>query len=83
MGSPTCYFGAYDEYVFSVIVLWIAFFSWDILVHVCRRKIYDEYNDEDVELTKEEIDLIRRIRDGRVPHAEVDPYEVVLLGLVY
>ncbi|MCO5574126.1 hypothetical protein L7F22_027905 [Adiantum nelumboides] len=39
------------------------------------RKVYDEYNDEEVELTKEEIDLIRRIRDGRVPHAEVDPYE--------
>ncbi|KAI5066579.1 hypothetical protein GOP47_0019203 [Adiantum capillus-veneris] len=39
------------------------------------RKVYDEYNDEEVELTKEEIDMIKRIRDGRVPHAEVNPYE--------
>ncbi|KAH7294169.1 hypothetical protein KP509_28G059200 [Ceratopteris richardii] len=40
-----------------------------------RRKIYDEYNDEEVELTKEEVDMIRRIRAGRIPHAEVNAYE--------
>jgi ribosome biogenesis protein ERB1 len=40
------------------------------------RKIYDEYNDEEVELTKEEVDMIRRIRQGKIPHAEVNPYEV-------
>jgi ribosome biogenesis protein ERB1 len=39
------------------------------------RKIYDEYNDEEVELTKEEVDMIRRIRQGKIPHAEVNPYE--------
>jgi hypothetical protein len=43
---------------------------------LCRRKVYDEYNDEEVELTKDEINLIRRLRDGKFPHAEVDPYEV-------
>ena len=41
-----------------------------------RRKVYDEYNDEDVELTKEEVDMIRRIRQGKIPHADVNPYEV-------
>ncbi|KAJ0987543.1 hypothetical protein J5N97_005899 [Dioscorea zingiberensis] len=38
------------------------------------RKIYDKYNDEEVELTKEEIGIIRRILKGKTPHAEVDPY---------
>ena len=38
--------------------------------------MYDEYNDEEVELSKEEIRMIRRIREGRIPHAEVNPYEV-------
>ncbi|XVF58601.1 hypothetical protein PTKIN_Ptkin07bG0079500 [Pterospermum kingtungense] len=40
-----------------------------------RRKIYDEYNDEEVELTKEETKLIRRLLKGKAPHAEFDPYE--------
>lgn len=43
---------------------------------VIRKKVYDEYNDEEVELTKEEIDMIRRLRQGKIPHAEVNPYEV-------
>lgn len=38
------------------------------------RKIYDDYNDEEVELTKEETKLIRRLLKGKTPHAEVDPY---------
>ncbi|KAL5564415.1 hypothetical protein UlMin_027579, partial [Ulmus minor] len=38
------------------------------------RKIYDEYNDEDVELTKEETKLARRLLEGKAPHAEFDPY---------
>ncbi|KAL0926735.1 hypothetical protein M5K25_002980 [Dendrobium thyrsiflorum] len=38
------------------------------------RKIYDEYNDEEVELTKKEIKLIKRLLKGSTPHAEVDPY---------
>ncbi|KAK9133006.1 hypothetical protein Scep_012534 [Stephania cephalantha] len=38
------------------------------------RKIYDEYNDEEVELTKQETRLIRRLLKGKTPHAEVDPY---------
>eukprot|EP00271_Cylindrocystis_brebissonii_P018656 TRINITY_DN539_c0_g1_i1.p1 TRINITY_DN539_c0_g1~~TRINITY_DN539_c0_g1_i1.p1 ORF type:complete len:738 (-),score=195.73 TRINITY_DN539_c0_g1_i1:1081-3294(-) len=38
-------------------------------------KVYDEYNDEEVELTKQEVKMIQRIRQGRIPHAEVNPYE--------
>ncbi|XP_020247305.1 ribosome biogenesis protein BOP1 homolog isoform X3 [Asparagus officinalis] len=37
-------------------------------------KIYDEYNDEEVELTKKETKLIRRLLKGKTPHAEVDPH---------
>ncbi|KAL2473800.1 Transducin/WD40 repeat-like superfamily protein [Forsythia ovata] len=39
------------------------------------RKIYDEYNDEEVELTKEDTKLIRRLLEGKAPHADFDPYE--------
>lgn len=35
------------------------------------RTIYDEYNDEQITLSKEEIELIKRIRQGRFPHVEV------------
>ncbi|XP_038997863.1 ribosome biogenesis protein BOP1 homolog isoform X2 [Hibiscus syriacus] len=38
------------------------------------RKIYDEYNDEEVELTKKEIKQIGRLLKGKAPHAEFDPY---------
>ncbi|CAN7008052.1 unnamed protein product [Brassica rapa subsp. trilocularis] len=38
------------------------------------RKVYDEYNDEEVELTKEESKLIRRMLKGEAPHADFDPY---------
>lgn len=39
------------------------------------RTVYDEYNDEEIVLSKEELAMIRRIRDGRFPHVEVNPYE--------
>ncbi|CAN4108156.1 unnamed protein product [Withania somnifera] len=38
------------------------------------RKIYDEYNDEKVELTKEEVKMIKRLLKGKAPHADFDPY---------
>ncbi|BFG38031.1 hypothetical protein CerSpe_243050 [Prunus speciosa] len=38
------------------------------------RKIYDEYNDEDVELTKEDIKSISRLLEGKAPHRDFDPY---------
>ncbi|KAJ8755615.1 hypothetical protein K2173_022210 [Erythroxylum novogranatense] len=38
------------------------------------RKIYDEYNDEEIELTKEETKLICRLAQGKAPHADFDPY---------
>ncbi|KAB5563682.1 hypothetical protein DKX38_003736 [Salix brachista] len=43
------------------------------------RKIYDEYNDEDVELTKEETKLIRRMLKGKAPHGDFDL--LMLIGL--
>lgn len=45
-----------------------------------RRKIYDDYNDEEVELTKEEIKTIRRMLKGKAPHADFDPYAVCTLS---
>uniref|UniRef100_A0A0D9WY85 Ribosome biogenesis protein BOP1 homolog n=1 Tax=Leersia perrieri TaxID=77586 RepID=A0A0D9WY85_9ORYZ len=38
------------------------------------RKIYDEYNDEEVQITKEEAKIISRLLKGKTPHANVDPY---------
>jgi ribosome biogenesis protein ERB1 len=38
------------------------------------RTIYDEYNDEEIVLTKEEIAMLMRIRRGEFPHAEVNPF---------
>ncbi|KAH9685267.1 Ribosome biogenesis protein BOP1-like [Citrus sinensis] len=38
------------------------------------RKIYDEYNDEEVELTKEEIRLVQRLLKGKAPHTDFDQY---------
>ena len=35
------------------------------------RTIYDEYNDEDITLSKEELQMLRRIREGQFPHIEV------------
>ncbi|RDX91898.1 Ribosome biogenesis protein BOP1-like protein, partial [Mucuna pruriens] len=39
------------------------------------RKIYDDYNDEEVELTKDEIKLVRRLLKNRAPHSDFDPYQ--------
>ncbi|CAM8971030.1 unnamed protein product [Rhodiola kirilowii] len=38
------------------------------------RKIYDDYNDEEVELTKKEIRFITKMMQGQAPHAEFDPH---------
>ncbi|XP_062074796.1 ribosome biogenesis protein BOP1 homolog [Humulus lupulus] len=38
------------------------------------RKIYDEYNDEVVELKKKETKLISRLLEGKAPDADFDPY---------
>ncbi|KAL6517766.1 Ribosome biogenesis protein 1 [Orobanche minor] len=37
-------------------------------------KIFDEYNDEDVKITKEDRKVIRRLLNGKAPHADFDPY---------
>eukprot|EP00887_Chlorella_sp_A99_P000863 scaffold5.g863.t1 len=37
------------------------------------RTVYDEYNDEEIVLSKDEMHMIQRIRAGRFPH--VDPFE--------
>eukprot|EP00873_Tetraselmis_striata_P035963 jgi/Tetstr1/456227/TSEL_042990.t1 len=38
------------------------------------RTLYDEYNDEEIVLSKEELKMIQRIRMGKFPHLEVDPF---------
>ena len=40
------------------------------------RTIYDEYNDEQITLSKEEIEVIKRIRQGRFPHVEVSQFSL-------
>ena len=37
------------------------------------RTIYYEYNDEEIVLSKEELQMLRRIREGQFPHVEVSP----------
>ena len=39
------------------------------------RTIYDEYNGEEIVLSKEEMKMIQRIRAGKFAHIEVDPFE--------
>jgi len=39
------------------------------------RTIYDEYNDEEITLSKAELRMVRAIRGGRFPHADVNPFE--------
>jgi ribosome biogenesis protein ERB1 len=39
------------------------------------RTIYDPYNGEEVTLSKEEVRMLMRIRQGHFPHVEVNPYE--------
>lgn len=36
----------------------------------------DDIEDEEVELTKEETKLIRRMLKGKAPHADFDPHAV-------
>ncbi|KAK9678863.1 hypothetical protein RND81_11G237700 [Saponaria officinalis] len=38
------------------------------------RKIMDDYNDELVDISKDEIQLLNRILQGKTPHADMDPY---------
>lgn len=38
------------------------------------RKLYDEFNDEEIKLTKEEVAQIRRVLKGKAPHADFDPH---------
>ena len=35
------------------------------------RTLYDEYNDEELTLSTEELQMIQRIREGQFPHVEV------------
>ncbi|KAJ6327823.1 hypothetical protein OIU78_014645 [Salix suchowensis] len=57
------------HYCFTVLT-----FFFNTRCEISRRKIYDEYNDEDVELTKEETKLIRRMLKGKAPHGDFDLY---------
>ncbi|MEW5319093.1 MAG: hypothetical protein WDW38_010263 [Sanguina aurantia] len=40
-----------------------------------QRTIYDDYNGEEIVLSKEELSMVMRIRKGHFPHLEVNPYE--------
>ena len=40
------------------------------------RTVFDEYNGETVELTKEEVRMIRRVRRGMYPSVDSDPFPV-------
>lgn len=42
------------------------------------RTLYDEYNDEQLTLTKEELQMIQRIREGQFPHVEVRHHQKAL-----
>lgn len=53
------------------------------MVSLFRRKIYDEYNDEEVELTKDETKLVRRLLKGKAPHTDFDPYAVCSIHTCY
>ena len=39
------------------------------------RTIYDEYNDEEITLSKEELKMVKAIRSGRFPHVGVEAFE--------
>jgi hypothetical protein len=43
------------------------------------RTIYDEYNDEDIVLTRQELELVQRIREGKFPHVEVSLCPICLI----
>lgn len=45
------------------------------------RTIYDEYNDEEIVLSKDELRLIQRIRQGQFPDVEVGPRRLLCLTL--
>lgn len=49
----------------------------------CRHKIYDDYNDEIVELKKKETKLISRLLEGKAPDADFDPYAVCIYLAVH
>lgn len=66
----------FAKYILTLMAYCIIHSFTPVNVVAIRRKIYDEYNDEEVELTKEEIKHIRRLLKGKAPHAEFDPYAV-------
>lgn len=43
---------------------------------IFRRKVYDEYNDEMVELSKEETKMIKKMLKGKAPHSDFNPFPV-------
>jgi hypothetical protein len=51
-------------------------FDYGVLLLLFRLKVYDDYNDEEVEVTKQELKLVRRLLKGKAPHADFDPYAV-------
>jgi ribosome biogenesis protein ERB1 len=51
-------------------------FDYGVLLLLFRLKVFDDYNDEEVEVTRKELKLVRRLLKGKAPHADFDPYAV-------
>lgn len=73
------WFYLYSYKIFANIVSDFQIFIFDML----RRKIVDEYNDEEVHLSKEETRAIQRVLDGKAPHADFDPHAVSWSHLIF
>ena len=44
------------------------------------RTIYDPYNDEEITLSKDELTMVMRIRNGQFPHVSVRGLAVVVVA---
>jgi hypothetical protein len=43
---------------------------------LCRKTVYDELMQQDVVLSEEDLEVIKRLQEGRIPDVNYDPYEV-------
>lgn len=77
-------FGFWDQILPHPHSPWYLKSTWTKFIHndyhfMLRRKLYDEFNDEEIKLTKEEVAQIRRVLKGKAPHADFDPHAVCSL----
>jgi hypothetical protein len=43
---------------------------------MCRKSVYDDLEKKNVTLTKEEMEMMKRIVQNEFPNSEFDPYQV-------